>query len=113
MIKRPDFFIVGAPRCGTTAMGQFLSAHPDIFMARKEMHFFGRDLRFGRRFYRRNLDAYLSEFTGAESRKRAGEASVWYLSSRTAAAEIKEFNPDSRIIIMLREPVEMMFSLFH
>jgi hypothetical protein len=113
MIKRPDFFIVGAPRCGTTAMGQFLAAHPHVFMARKEMHVFGKDLQFGRRFYRRNLEAYLSEFVGADDRKRAGEASVWYLFSKTAASELKEFNPDSRIIIMLREPVEMMFSLFH
>src|SRR5262252_9724271 len=104
MIKRPDFFIVGAPRCGTTAMGRFLAEHPDIFMARKEMHAFGKDLHFGRRFYRRSLEAYQSEFVGAGDRKRVGEASVWYLFSKTAASELKQFNPDSRIIIMLREP---------
>src|SRR5262249_13384323 len=94
MNDRPDFFIVGAPRSGTTAMAQFLSGHPDIFMARKEMHVFGADLRFGRRFYRRDLPTYLAEFRG-HGRRRAGEASVWYLFSAQAAAEIKRFNPEA------------------
>src|SRR5579862_8662930 len=42
--KKPDFFIVGAPKSGTTAMDHYLAAHPDIFMAKKEIHFFGSDL---------------------------------------------------------------------
>lgn len=109
---RPDFFIVGAPKCGTTALSDYLAAHPDIFMARKEMHFFGRDLHFGGQFYRRAEAEYLAEFAGWDGERRVGEASVWYLFSETAAAEIKAFNPDSRIIIMLREPAEMMYSLF-
>src|SRR5215469_272614 len=57
--KRPDFFIVGAPRCGTTAMAHYLGEHPEIYMARKELHFFGQDLQFGKRFYRRSAQAYL------------------------------------------------------
>lgn len=109
---RPDFFIVGAPKCGTTAMSDYLAAHPDIFMARKEMHFFGRDLHFGGQFYRRAEPEYLAEFASWAGERRVGEASVWYLFSETAAAEIEAFNPGSRIIIMLREPAEMMYSLF-
>ena len=109
---RPDFFIVGAPKCGTTAMAEYLAAHPDIFMARKEMHFFGRDLRFAPHFYRRAEREYLAEFKGWDGQSRIGEASVWYLFSEAAAAEIKAFNPAARIIVMLREPVEMMYSLF-
>ncbi len=113
MIRQPDFFIVGAPKCGTTALGQFLGSHPDVFMARKEMHHFGSDLRFGPQFYRRDLAAYLSEFAAAGRRQAiAGEASVWYLASTSAARELKAFNPDSRIIIMLREPSETMYSMF-
>jgi hypothetical protein len=94
-------------------MAQFLAAHPEIFMARKEMHMFGRDLRFGPRFYRRDLENYLAEFSECRGQKRTGEASVWYLFSEQAASEIKAFNPDSRIIVMLRDPVEMLFSLYH
>jgi hypothetical protein len=111
--KRPDFFIVGAPKCGTTAMVEYLSKHPDIFMAKKEAHFFGSDLRFGPQFYRRERNAYLQLFDDWNGQSRMGESSVWYLYSTQAAAEIKAFNPRSRIIIMLREPTEMLYSLYH
>ena len=111
-MRKPDFFIVGAPKCGTTAMAEYIAGHPDVFMARKEMHVFGRDLRFGTQFYRRDLPDYLKEFSDWDGQKRGGEASVWYLFSKEAAAEIKAFNPDARIIIMLRDPMEMAHSLF-
>src|SRR5260370_5319469 len=109
---KPDFFIVGAPKCGTSAMVQYLAARPDIFMARKETHVFGQDLRFGPRFYRRDHEAYLAEFDAWDGEDRVGEASVWYLFSTSAAAEIKAFNPEASIIIMLREPAEMLHSLY-
>jgi hypothetical protein len=82
-------------------------------MARKEMHFFGADLRFGPQFYRRNQAAYLAEFDGWNGQTCAGEASVWYLFSRQAAAEIKAFSPEARILILLRNPVAMLYSLYH
>ncbi len=81
-------------------------------MARKEMHFFGADLRFAPHFYRRDLPAYLSEFSAGGDRRRAGESSVWYLFSENAAAEMKAFNPDARIIVMLRNPAGMIHSLY-
>src|SRR5271165_4331492 len=110
--QKPDVFIVGAPKCGTSAMDQYLAAHPQVFMAQKEMHGFGADLRFGAQFYRRDLAAYLDEFASRKGEIRAGEASVWYLFSKQAAAEIHAFNPEARIIIMLREPAEMLYSLY-
>lgn len=93
-------------------MSDYLAGHPQIFMARKEMHFFGSDLKFAKHFYRRAEREYLAEFQGAENRQRAGEASVWYLFSKRAAGEIKTFEPEARIIVLLREPVEMMYSLY-
>jgi hypothetical protein len=111
--KRADFFIVGAPKSGTTALDHYLSAHPDIFMAKKEIHYFGSDLAFGPQIYRRDLAGYLAEFNGWNGQRRAGEASVWYLFSNEAAAEIKTFNPEARIIIMLREPIAMLYSLYN
>ncbi len=110
---KPDFFVVGAPKCGTTALNQYLSEHGEIFVARKEMHYFGSDLKFGSQFYRRDEEAYLAEFQGCREATRVGESSVWYLSSLTAAREIKAFNPEARIIIMLREPTTMMYSMYH
>lgn len=106
MVK-PNFFIAGAPKCGTTAVNEYLKCHPDIFMAEKEMHFFGKDLEIRSRI---NEQDYLDKFKNAE-KKIIGEASVWYLFSQTAAAEIKRFSPCAKVLIMLRNPVELLHSL--
>jgi hypothetical protein len=108
-MRKPDFFLVGAPKCGTTAMYDFIAQHPDIFVPpRKEIHFFGTDLYSPH--YCRELPQYLELFSDANGR-RVGEASVWYLYSRLASREIKAFNPQASIIIMLRNPVDMIYSL--
>ncbi len=112
MVK-PNFFIVGAPKCGTTAMYTYLDAHPDVFMPdRKEPHFFGSDLEH-LPIDARSRDEYLGLFAPAGDKKRIGEASVYYMISHTAAQEIAAFNPAAHIIIMLREPVDMLHSLYH
>jgi hypothetical protein len=109
-MRKPDFFIVGAPKCGTTAIQDYLRLHPEIFMPEaKELHFFGSDLRFS--YGRLSEKEYLSYFKHAKDEKRVGEASVWYLYSKKAACEIKEFNSSSKIIIMLRNPVDVLYSL--
>src|SRR5262249_50413212 len=108
----PNFFFVGAPKSGTSSMVKYLGDHPDVFMGLKEMHFFGQDLKFHRPFYRHRLHEYLAEFESCNGQHRVGEASVWYLSSCTAAREISEFTSDARILIMLRNPVDMLYSLF-
>ncbi|HEY8178604.1 MAG TPA: sulfotransferase [Candidatus Limnocylindria bacterium] len=107
----PNFFIVGAPKCGTTALYAYLAQHPDVFMSDpKEPHYFGSDLDF--RYRRRPSDQqYRSYFAGAGDRRRIGEGSVWYLYSECAADEIGQAVPDARIIVMLRDPVEMIPSL--
>ena len=74
----------------------------------KEPNYFGADLH--RTKPRITLDTYLSYFEGAAGQQRVGKASTCYLCSKTAASEIREFNPDARIIIMLRDPVDMMYS---
>ena len=110
-MRRPDFYIVGAPKSGTSAMYQYLSRHPDIFLpATKELRFFGSDLDV-RGFKRRDLDAYLGSFAAATPTQRVGAAYVWYLYSKTAAAEIRRFTPGARIIVMLRPPADMLYSL--
>jgi hypothetical protein len=108
-MRRPDFFIVGAPKCGTTAMYEFLKQHPQIFMPPKEVDFFGSDLHVKERVL--DESAYLELFAAASNEVRVGEVSVWYLYSKRAAAEIKHFVPDARIIIQLRDPTNMIYSL--
>lgn len=110
-MRRPDFFIVGAARSGTTAMKEYLQEHPEVFMPpiNLEPRFFGSDLPGPRRF--RDERAYLSLFTWARGEKRVGEKSTHYLFSNRAAAEIKAFEPSARIIVMLRNPAEVIYSL--
>lgn len=110
MTKKPNFFIVGAPKCGTTAMDRYLDRHPEICMAsRKEMHHFGSDLQ--QPAYVRNYTEYLTYFSHCENVHAIGESSVNYLYSTKAAEEIFKFDPKSKIIIMLRNPVELVPSL--
>lgn len=109
-MARPDFFIVGAPRCGTTAMYEYLRQHPQIFMPEhKEPIYFGSDLTH--LHGRLSESAYIGLFKHSQPGQRVGEASTWYLFSQTAAREIRDFAPNGQIIIMLRNPVEAMYSL--
>jgi len=108
--RRPDFFIIGAPRCGTTAIYDFLRQHPEVYMPqRKEPVYFGADLT--KRHPYLTEQRYLDLFRGAEGKKRVGEATVWYLYSETAPGEIAAFADDPRLVAMVRNPVDMMHSL--
>jgi hypothetical protein len=108
--RRPDFFIVGAPRCGTTALYSYLRQHPEIFLpGQKEPHFFNTDMNSGGAV--RDEQEYLALFAGARDQTRVGEASVYYLSSDAAPQRIKSFCPTAKIIIMLRNPVETLYAL--
>lgn len=111
MPATPNFFIVGAPKCGTTALYRYLQPHPNIFMPEiKEPHFFARDLGDYPRI--KTMDDYLGLFAGAsDEHLRVGEASVYYLRSSVAIPAIREFNPDARLIAMFRNPVDMVYSL--
>ncbi len=107
---KPNFFIVGAPKCGTTAMYEYLKQHPDIFMPEvKEPRFFG--ARPEARRFKTEQD-YLQLFKGVRQEKRIGEASPSYLRAPRAAAEIQAFCPDAQIIVMLRSPVDLIYSAF-
>lgn len=103
----PNLFLVGAPKSGTTALATYLGEHPDVFMASNELHYFGSDLDFR---WRITLEGYLQWFTTQGTKRYRGEKSVYYLCSKLAASEIRAFSPDASIIIMLRNPVDQMYS---
>lgn len=111
MAAKPNFFIVGAPKCGTTALYEYLRAHPNVFLSKvKEPHFFASDL--GSYPCVRTLDQYYGLFADRRAEHLGvGEASVYYLHSSTAIANISGFNPDAKIIAMLRNPVDMAHSM--
>ena len=113
MSRRPDTFIVGAPKCGTTSLYEYLKGHPEIYMSRrKEPEYFARDLETGRGMrYGEDLERYLELFEGARDEKRVGEATTRYLYSREAPRLIHEFQPLPWIVVSVRDPVDMAHSL--
>lgn len=109
-MRRPNFFVIGAPKCGTTSLATWLSEHPEVFFsAVKEPHYFNFD--YGDRTFR-TLDKYESLFCGVRNCHLAvGEGSVRYLYSRTAVPSILKYSPEAKFIVMLRNPVEMAHAL--
>jgi hypothetical protein len=112
---RPDFFIVGAPRCGTTALSIYLAEHPRIGFSRpKETQFFCSDLP-GIHFHTADLQEYLNLCFGhcvGKSFLAIGEGSVWNLYSKDAVANILRFNPKARFIIIVRNPIDLCIALY-
>lgn len=107
---KPNLFIVGAPKCGTTAWVSYLSSHPQIFFSRvKEPHHFSHD--FPRWCWARSRSDYLALFQGSSGVPVVGEGSVRYLYSRVAAREIHRFNPDAKILIFLRRQEDFLPSV--
>ena len=110
MITKPNFFIVGAPKSGTTSLYFYLKSHVQIFLPRrKELLFFCNDLHFN--FPILNEKQFLDYYNEVKSQRAVGEVSVWNLYSKNAAGNIYHFNPDSKIIIILRHPVDMLHAL--
>jgi hypothetical protein len=112
----PNFFIVGAARAGTTSLYRVLQQHPDVYMPEnKEPGFFSAPPPGWEEFSNpaaRDLDAYMALFAGAGTRRAVGEASVMYLTAPESAQRIRDFNPNARIIIVLRQPADRAYSLY-
>jgi len=132
-VRVPDFFLVGAPKCGTTALFEMLGAHPEIFASPiKEPDFFAADIRAavagskvpaspnpnkssGGRVFRpgefvSDWHEYLELFKTAGPGQRIGEGSVSYLASRVAAQAISDRCPAAQILMVLRDPADRLFA---
>ncbi len=140
--RLPDFFIVGAPKAGTTSLYRYLGECPGVYMSPiKEPCYFAPEMRlnfFDAKHQARanaNVPAlhsyldgpmtgrrdggvvsewedYLKLFRNAGAARAAGEASVCYLWSRIAPERIASAVPHARIIMILRDPVERAFSQY-
>lgn len=109
-MKLPNFFIIGAPKCGTTALAEYLRTHPQVFMSNPKEPVFFCDDYANIRYIESEYD-YLRLFKNADETCIAvGEATSVYLSSSTAIANIHAINPEARIVVMLRNPVDLFVS---
>ncbi|WP_226624673.1 sulfotransferase family protein [Alloyangia pacifica] len=106
----PAAYLIGAPKCGTTALGHYLAGHPGVsFSNPKEPHYFSHDLRG--LCLCPDEATYRELFAPGDEARVAMEGSVWYFYSETAISEILKARPDAMFIVMLRNPVKMLASL--
>jgi len=111
---RPNFFLIGAPKCGTTSLSEYLRTHPKVcFSDPKEPHYFNTDYPWLQRTFTER--AYLDQAFAHRSPEHVavGEGSVFYLLSRAAVPNILRFNPEAKILVMIRNPIDMVQSLHH
>lgn len=112
----PNFLVIGAFKCGTNSLYQYLSLHPQIFVSpANEPSFFafeGQKITGGSWANNiiTNFDDYKKLFVGAEGRIAIGEVSPTYLVSVEAPARIKKYLSDVKLIAILRHPIERAYS---
>ena len=115
MERWPNFFIVGAPKTGTTSLYWYLSEVPGIYMPPiKEPNYFSvsLDIRFRATKPIRDKNKYLSLFKKVKDEKIIGDASPQYLFDPQAPKLIHQVAPDARILISLRDPIDRLYSRY-
>lgn len=114
-VRKPvSFLICGAQKAGTTALSDYIRKHPDLFIPeRKELHYFDNDeLSWNRNgiVRRWNESRYHRGFRQAPSHAVLGEATPIYMYWEEAPRRIWEYNPEMKIIVILRNPVDRAYS---
>ncbi len=111
-MKKPNFFIIGAPKCGTTSLSRYLAEHPNILFSKiKEPHYFATDFSCPVLVRSTRESEYLDLFVDdGENYLAIGEASTGYFYSKTAVDNMIRFTKSPRFIVILRNPVDMVLS---
>jgi hypothetical protein len=112
-VSKPNFFLIGAPRSGSTALSEYLRLHPDLFFSdQKELHYFSTDYpKKDRRNSCESEEEYLNHFIGADGSIAVGEGSVWYMYSKVAIQNILEYIPTAKFLIIVRNQIDMARSI--
>jgi len=109
---QPDFMIIGVTKCGTTSLYSYMTQHPKVLggndrkktpMENKEQHFFDRN-------YNKGLDWYKKQFPNKKPRQLIGEATPGYFWKRGCLAKIAKDCPDTKFIVIFRDPVKRIIS---
>ncbi len=109
-IKKPNFLVLGSPKCGTTSLQNYFEQHPDVYVPLvKEANYFAFDI------HKRKVKTeseYFSLFNDAKGESAIGEVSIWYLYSQVAALKIKEsLGNEVKLIAMIRNPIQAAYSM--
>jgi Sulfotransferase domain/Sulfotransferase family len=105
----PDFLVIGAQRCGTTLIHRLLERHSEVYVPkhRKEIHFFDDHYELGEDWYRGFFPVDRAGLTAL------GEVSPSYLADPRVPQRIYEFYPGMRLIVLLRHPIDRLWSAYH
>src|SRR4030067_1481890 len=113
----PDFIIIGAQRCGTTSLYNYLIKHPGVVSAlQKEVHCFDYNFNKGIAWYRSHFPSYFYRYNVRQKFKHnclTGEASPYYIFHPHAPWGISETIPKVTRILLLRNPVDRAYSHYH
>lgn len=106
--RKVNFIICGTQKGGTTALDEYLRENPLICMAeKKEVHFFDNEEHFSKKV---DYSLYHSLFNPSSFHGLLGEATPIYMYWYTAPRRIWEYNPDMKLIVLLRNPIERAYS---
>src|SRR5437660_8646817 len=114
-VDHVNFVVAGVQKAGTTALHDFLAQHPHVALLRDQaLHFFDKEEHFGSSragpFTEPNYDALLENFDSGWRWRVAGEVTADYLYYPRALERIGRYNPEMKVIVSLRNPVERAFS---
>ena len=109
----PDFINIGASKCGTTSLYNYLLQHPNVYSASaKEIHYFDS---YYTAYYRSNFPTIFSKYYEKKIRKRpfvTGESTPLYIFYPNIAKKIKKMIPKVKLIVMLRNPIDRAYSQY-
>ncbi|MBS3991663.1 MAG: sulfotransferase [Erysipelothrix sp.] len=115
MKHKVNLFLVGAAKSGTTSLYKMFGQHPDIFVGvKKEPHFFAKDLFNPSKRYRQRLcltqEDYFKNYHNANNEAYYLDASVYYMYFEEVAQRLFDYNPEAKIIMILRSPIQRFYS---
>lgn len=110
--RKVDFVVAGAMKSGTSALDVYLREHPEICMGTlKEVHFFDNEEYF--RNTHVNYDTYHSFFEPSGQHKVLGESTQIYMYWQDCPRRLWEYNPNMKIVMILRNPIERAHSMYY
>jgi len=104
-MRKPNFFIVGHHRSSGTSLEMNLMQHPEIFVVHHKRGFFGFQTDF------KSENKYLELFKNATNEKLVGERCADYILCDFSASRLKKYVPDAKILLIIRNPIDVMFSI--
>ena len=107
----PNLLIIGVPKAGTTSLFSYLNLHNQVFCSSPKEPGYFHPLRWGEELSA--ITKYEKAFTGYSNQKYAMEATPGYFyGGQKVSDKMKELLPNSRVIVVLRDPVQRLFSFY-